>query len=153
LFKVGVNMTTTTNSAEDIQAQMRQVRCELGEDVAGFVEGARDLTDWKRYVRMYPWACVGVAAAAGFLMVPQRAQVVRPDPGQMAELAKAKKIEVNTGAKAKTGIVAAIAATATNALMQAGMAYAKGHLSSFLDGQLHRQSTPAAAKSGDWRDQ
>ena len=30
------------------------------------------MTDWKHYVKTYPWVCLGTAAAVGFLMVPKR---------------------------------------------------------------------------------
>lgn len=125
-------------SAEEVQQQMRQVRCELGDDVQEFVDSARTLTDWHYYVRSYPWLCLGAAAAVGYLVIPTRVHYVRPDPATLAELARQHKVVVQPtqDSKPKQGIVAAVAALATNALLQGGMALARQGLSNYLDGQL-----------------
>lgn len=52
-------------SADAIQGQMAKIRSDLHADVRGIVENARVITDWKYYVRRYPWASVAGAAAAG----------------------------------------------------------------------------------------
>lgn len=125
-------------SAEEVQAQMRQVRCELREDVQDFVESARVLTDWHYYVRTYPWLCLGAAAAVGYLIIPTRIHYVRPDPATLAELARQHKVVVQPTkeSKPKTGILAAATALAVNALMQGGMSLARQGLANYLDGQF-----------------
>jgi hypothetical protein len=55
-----------------IRQRMEEVRCDLDEDVQEIVEGARDMGDWRAYVRDYPWVCLGAALAAGYLIVPRR---------------------------------------------------------------------------------
>lgn len=55
-----------------IRQRMKEVRQELDEDVQEIVEGARDLRDWRSYVRSYPWVCLGAAVAVGYLIVPRR---------------------------------------------------------------------------------
>ena len=55
-----------------IRQRMEEVRCDLDQDVQEIVEGARDLRDWRSYVRTYPWVCVGAALAVGYLLVPRR---------------------------------------------------------------------------------
>ena len=55
-----------------IRQRMEEVRCDLDEDVQEIVEGARDMGDWRSYVRRYPWVCLGAAAVAGYLIVPRR---------------------------------------------------------------------------------
>lgn len=55
-----------------IRRRMEAVRCDLDEDVQEIVEGARDMGDWRSYVRSYPWVCLGAAAVAGYLIVPRR---------------------------------------------------------------------------------
>ena len=64
----------STISAEisDIQRRMAQVRHEMHQEVQGAVKGARSLTDWRSLVRSHPWLSLGVAAAAGYLIVPKR---------------------------------------------------------------------------------
>jgi len=58
--------------ATAIRQRMEEVRCDLDEDVQEIVEGARDMGDWRSYVRSYPWVCLGAAAVAGYLIVPRR---------------------------------------------------------------------------------
>jgi hypothetical protein len=64
----------STISAEisDIQRRMAQVRHEMHQEVQGAVKGAQALTDWRALVRSHPWLSLGVAAAAGYLLVPGR---------------------------------------------------------------------------------
>jgi hypothetical protein len=61
-----------SDDAEYIRRQMKNVRQEMGADVKEIVHGARQLTDWRYYLRTHPWACVAGAAALGFLVVPTR---------------------------------------------------------------------------------
>ena len=55
-----------------IRQRMEEVRCDLDEDVQEIVEGARDMGEWRSYVRTYPWVCLGAALAVGYLIVPRR---------------------------------------------------------------------------------
>jgi hypothetical protein len=126
-------MTTATrpaDSAAEIQQQMRQVRRELGEDVDEIVENARILADWKHYVRTYPWVCLGVAAAAGFIIVPSRTHIVRPDAKELAAWAKSQKlvIEPASQAKPRTSLMGTIGGMAANALLQGGLAVLRNYL-------------------------
>jgi hypothetical protein len=56
----------------DIQRRMAQIRHEMHQEVQGAVKGAQSLTDWRSLVRSHPWLALGVAAAAGYLIVPRR---------------------------------------------------------------------------------
>ena len=122
--------TVSSPSAEDIQRQMRQVRYELGEDVDEIVENARILADWKHYVRTYPWVCLGVAAAAGFMIVPSRTHIVRPDAKELAAWAKSQKlvIEPASQAKPRTSLMGTVGGMAANALLQGGLAVLRNYL-------------------------
>jgi hypothetical protein len=51
---------------------MAQIRHELHHDVQGAVRGAQALTDWRSMVGSHPWLALGIAAAAGYLIVPKR---------------------------------------------------------------------------------
>src|SRR3954451_18668069 len=92
----------TASDAEQIQRQMRELRADLREDVQDVVVSAHKMADIGNYVRAYPWLCVGAALAAGYLVVPQRAVVLRPDAEALVELAKKHKLFVNT-ADSSTG--------------------------------------------------
>lgn len=70
-----------------IRERMDEVRRDLDEDVQEIVEGARDLGQWRTYLRNYPWVGAGLALAAGYLIVPHRAAGMRSDCQPLAQLA------------------------------------------------------------------
>jgi len=90
------NFSPSPHEADEVQRQMREIRAELRDDVQELVVSANKMADWTQYVTAYPWLCVGAALAAGYLIVPQRAVVMRPDAEAMVELAKKHKLFVNT---------------------------------------------------------
>lgn len=94
-------VATATNEIDDIRRQMARIRRELHEDVRGVVEGAEAATDWRHYIRDYPWASVAVAAALGFILVPRRRKSVKP-----AEVAKAVMAEIQPAVQAVAPTVA-----------------------------------------------
>jgi hypothetical protein len=73
-----MTMTRSKRTAEEIQARMREVRSNVDAEVERFVEAAREMTDWRHYVRKLPWLCVGAAVAVGYLCV--RPKKTRPSP-------------------------------------------------------------------------
>ncbi|HEY2157016.1 MAG TPA: hypothetical protein VGH33_15415 [Isosphaeraceae bacterium] len=81
-------MATTTDEVDEIRRKMAWIRRELREDVLGVVESAEEITDWKHYIRDYPWASVALAAAVGFMLVPKRRTV------KSAEVARAVAAEI-----------------------------------------------------------
>ena len=85
---------SNTASAEEIREQMAQVRRELNINYGGVVENARDMADWRYYVRNYPWATLGAAVAIGYLVVPNRVQMIAPDASELLKLARKQKLVV-----------------------------------------------------------
>ncbi|CAN5736588.1 hypothetical protein BH23PLA1_BH23PLA1_43160 [soil metagenome] len=79
----------TPQDADEIRRYMAQIRRELHEDMQNVVLGAAAVTDWQRYIRLYPWLSVGLALTAGFLIVPRR----RPSRSEIAEEAAEDAIE------------------------------------------------------------
>ena len=53
---------------------MAQIRRDLHADVQGVVQGAEAATDWRRYIRDYPWASLGAALVVGYMVVPRKQQ-------------------------------------------------------------------------------
>jgi len=84
-------VATATNDIDEIRRQMAQIRRELHEDVQEVVAGAEAVTDWRRYIRMYPWASVGIAAAIGYLIVPKRRRSVPRDLARQADVAEVRE--------------------------------------------------------------
>jgi len=64
--------STISADISDVQRRMAQIRHEMHQEVQGAVKGAQSLTNWRSLVRSHPWLSLGVAAAAGYLIVPQR---------------------------------------------------------------------------------
>jgi hypothetical protein len=129
-------MAQTPPQADQIEQQMRQVRAELRRDVQGLATSARELTDWTTYVRRYPWLCLGAAAALGYLLVPQRAKVVRPDPQDLQELMKNEKLVVTMPQPARPGkdLTSMLVGMATSALVNGGMAILSKQIDHFVAG-------------------
>jgi hypothetical protein len=85
-------VATAPNDIEEIRRQMAQIRRELHEDVKEVVEGAEAVTDWRRYIRMYPWAAVGTAVAVGYLIVPKRRRSVPRDVARQSDVAEMREV-------------------------------------------------------------
>jgi hypothetical protein len=112
-------------SAEDLRAQMREIRGKLPQDVRDIVSGAKQLTDWRFYVRQFPWGSLATAATLGYLAVPRRVEVVRPDIKTLEELAKRQKlvVEPQRRVEQKPGLVESALNIAGNMILRAGLAY------------------------------
>lgn len=130
---------------------MRDVRSELREDVQEIVENARVMTDWQYYVRSYPWLCLGAAAAVGYLIVPSRVQVYRPDPQMLAELVRQHQVAVKTEVKPQPsgGLLGGLVNIAAGAALQGASAIASQQLQQFLRGLAAPASSPTAAGGSD----
>jgi hypothetical protein len=96
---------------------MAQIRRDLHEDVKGVVEGAEAATDWRRFVRNYPWACTAAAVVIGYVVVPRkhRPTTIQIAPAQVAQAVPPEAIETEETKKGKGllgtvfGLVAPIA--------------------------------------------
>ncbi len=83
------------------------------------------MTDWTFYVRKFPWAVVGAAALAGYMLVPKRKPVIKPDPEMIADLVKQKKIRVESVTKQpeKPGIIKSLLMMGMTWALRNGAAY------------------------------
>jgi len=80
--------TATNDEVDEIRRRMAQIRHELHKDVKEVVAGAGAVTDWRRYVRTYPWAAVGVAAVLGYVVIPKRRRRVPRDVARQSDVAE-----------------------------------------------------------------
>src|SRR5690348_16532366 len=121
------------SEADQIQKQMRELRADLREDVQEVVVSAHKMADIGNYVRAYPWLCVGAALPAGYLVVPQRAVVLRPDAEALIELARKHQLVVKTkegsAQKKRGGLFAQLLGLAAATLLQSGLKIATSQLS------------------------
>ncbi len=83
-------MAIATNESDEIRRKMALIRRELHQDVREVVASAEAVADWRRYLRMFPWATVGVAFAIGYLIVPKRKRTLSLDAATQAELVGAR---------------------------------------------------------------
>lgn len=141
-------MPDTPPTADDIQREMRHVRTELRADVQEVVESARGLGEWSAYVRSYPWFCLGAAAAVGYLLVPSRMTILRPDTASLLELARQNKLVVQMNQTAqKPSLVRGLMGMAAGSLAQAGMALVTQQLNQFL---AAHDGAPPRPREGDF---
>lgn len=139
-------MANATSTPEEIQREMREVRAELRGGMQEIVNQASGLSDWQQYVKAYPWLSLGAAAALGFLIVPSRPVIIRPDAKELMELAKTNRLELEPIAQRKPsrpGIVGTLMNYATSALMQAGMALATQQLAQLQQTLTAPRSNPS----------
>jgi hypothetical protein len=126
--RTGLAKEHAVNPADDadrLQQQMAEIRGELYDDVHGIVESARTMSDWRYYVRSYPWACVSAALALGYLAVPQRLQIVSPDVKTLLRLAKKNRLVVDPKPEpsARGGLAAVVLSLVAKTAMQAALSY------------------------------
>ena len=135
---------STTPAADDIERQMRALRSDLREEVQEIVDNARVMTDWHYYVRSYPWLCLGAAAALGYILVPPRVQVVKPDAAMLADLVRQHQVDVKTEVKPQPaqGLIGSLMNMAAGVALQGAMAVASRQLNQFLEGLASPPSPP-----------
>lgn len=108
-----------------IQQRMAEIRAEGRDQASAVIEHSRQLTDWRYYVKRYPWACLGIAAAVGFLVVPRRLELVTPDAKTLEKLAKRNKlvVEANPEPRQRGGVLSASAGFLTHLLLREAVAF------------------------------
>jgi hypothetical protein len=97
-------VATAPPEFEDIRRRMAQIRRDLHEDVKGVVEGAEAATDWRRFIRNYPWATMGAAIVVGYLIVPRkhRPASIQIVPNQIAQAVPVQATQVTEAKKGKS---------------------------------------------------
>ncbi|MBX6311438.1 MAG: hypothetical protein IRY99_00715 [Isosphaeraceae bacterium] len=151
-------MASVAPEVDEIRRQMAQIRRELHEDMQGVVAGAEVATDWKYYVRLYPWACLAAAFAVGFLIVPRRRSVSRAAEAA-AEATAARLTEAIEEArpvpgktvekeKRKSGLLGALLGMATPILWRVAQNYVTGYASNLLENWLAQQGMMGPLAAG-----
>jgi hypothetical protein len=60
------------HQAEEIRRAMAEVRRDVDANSAEVLNHAREMTDWRYYIRNYPKLSLAAAAAIGYLVVPAK---------------------------------------------------------------------------------
>jgi hypothetical protein len=116
--------------------QMNEVRSHLGDEMDEIVDSARTLTDWRYYVREYPWLCLSTALAIGFLAVPRRARVVAGPSAEVLE-----RLVQQNAANPKPTMAGGIAGAVVSLLATAAARGAAGYLAQHASRWLETAST------------
>lgn len=128
-------MNRPPETIEQVREEMRQIRSNLDDEVATFVQSTRGLFNWRSYVGHAPWLCLGAAALAAYLVVPSKSKVVSPTPEQFAELAKHARVTLaDTGPQAKVkSLGRELAGVALGMLVRAGLSVATQQFNQFIN--------------------
>lgn len=138
-------------SAEQIREEMSQVRRDMSLSYGVAVENARDMADWRYYVRNYPWACVGAAAALGYLVVPNRVEIVSPTARELMKLADKNKLVVERQPPAETkGISGALFTMLANLLVRGVISYAGQKMGKTAGRETAKAEAHAQATTQDY---
>lgn len=142
LNEVQAVATETKDDIDAIRRHMAQIRRELHEDMQGMVAGAETATDWRYYVRLYPWAALGAACVVGFLIVPRRRSVTRAAEAaaegvadrvhDVVKTARAGRSQTVPQEKKKAGVVRALFGMALPVLTRAAQGYASQYLENWI---------------------
>lgn len=149
----------TNNEVDQIRSQMAQIRQKLHQDMQGVVAGAEAASDWKYYVRLYPWAAVAACLAVGFVVVPRKRRSVSQTAEKAAEKAVAKvtgAVEVNGAsllmskptAEKKKGWIAGAFALAAPLALRAAQTYALSYMEQWMAQQQAAATGPPGPPPG-----
>lgn len=139
-------MALATTPADEIQKEMRQIRVELRDNVQEIVSNAREIVDWQSYVKSYPWLTVGAAAFVGYLLVPSRTTVIRPDPEALRELTKSREM-LEQQVKPRKSLLGMVVGMVAASAAQAAMNVASHQVQQLL----HSLQQPSTQQPGGYR--
>lgn len=121
--------------ANTIRKRMSGIRQDLHDDVQNVEKSARTLLNWRYYTDNYPWACVAVATALGYMLVPRKLEISSPDPKTMEKLAKKNRLVVENKpkAEAKGGLVGAAFSFVSGLVLKTAMAQVGHQLAAIME--------------------
>ena len=131
-------------SADELRARMDHLRRKLRVDVARTSVAARRLTDWRYYVRHFPWASAAAAAALGFLIVPRREPRPVVDQEALENLMAEKRVVVipqSEDASGKKGLASTVGAAVAAMAARTAMNYMSNKLVGSANGGAARQAS------------
>lgn len=129
------------NRAEQIRRTMAYIRRELDVDVADVEQSARTLLNWRYYTQNYPWACLAVASAVGYLVVPRKLEIHSPDPKTLEKLARDRHlvVEQKPKAEAKGGLIGTAFSFISGLVLKTAMTQLGHQVASMMDNNSKAQ--------------
>jgi hypothetical protein len=117
---------------DEILRRMEEVRCDLDEGAHEIAESAREMGEWRHYVKNYPWISAGVACAVGYLIVPRRRLGVRKVDRTLDEIADHSRSLTQSQTASTRGIRTAVLMFAGNLLLRSALSYATQQANQYL---------------------
>jgi len=108
---------------DTVRARMQGIRRDIDQDLEDVSASARSMVDWKHYVKAFPWVCLGMAAALGFLIVPKRSTVINADLVTPIDPAKAGPPVANAAPAATRGLVNGLVSAAVSIAVREAITY------------------------------
>lgn len=116
---------------DELLARMAAVRERLDEDAEAAKHTVQELTDWRHVVRQHPLMAVGLAAAAGFLLVPKKQSPPTFSKADLEQLARENKVIIAREPTTAPSLVGTIAAVAGAAITRAATSFVAAKMSEF----------------------
>lgn len=135
-----------TNEAENLRKRMAAIRRDVDGEVGAVVEHAKEMADWRNFVKRHPLASVGAATAIGFLLVPRRLEVMSPSSRELEKLAKRNRLVVKPRGEVKkqAGMVSPLVNFVTGAVVRSCVSLAGQHLAQLMSNDSEQgTSNPA----------
>jgi hypothetical protein len=110
---------------DDICKRMAFLRRELTHDVEDVTRSAKAMASPSFYIRKFPWATLAIAAGVGYMLIPKKKQVIKPDMEALAELIRKNQMNINPAkaAEESQGMVKTLAVMGLTWAAKAGMNY------------------------------
>jgi len=148
-----LDVATAPPEIDEIRRRMAQIRRDLHADVQHVVEGAEAATDWRRYIRNYPLATLGLALAVGYLVVPRRHRAtttiqVAPAEAIQAEAPRMVEAEKKKGKGIVGSLFGLVAPVALRAAQGYALQFFEQWMAQKMAQQLHDHPELAAAFGG-----
>jgi ElaB/YqjD/DUF883 family membrane-anchored ribosome-binding protein len=139
---MSTSTTTGDETADQLRREMAMVRRELNADIKGVTAQAKELTDWRKYVKHAPWISIGIAAAAGFMVVPRKLDLETVDLNTIAKLAKQHRIVVESQPKAaaKAGLGSTLFGLISTTVLRAAIGIGTQKITELMSSQQSHQT-------------
>jgi hypothetical protein len=136
---------STDAEYEAIVREMAIARCDLVEDAREVVSNAKELTNWRHYVREYPWLFAGTAFFVGYALIPSIQRSQHAPAATNGSNGSTNRSTPPPTAKSSSWTSAAVA-LASSAALRLAVSYAGQQLEKWLESQQDSKSSPGVSQ-------
>ena len=133
-------------SAENICRRMAELRRELIHDVQDVTRSAKAMASPSFYIRKFPWATLAIAAGLGYMLIPKKKQIIKPDMEALAELVRKNQVHINASkaTEESPGMVKTLAVMGLTWAARAGMNYVVQQLTTAASKAAEQKQAPSS---------